>query len=232
MSSIHSTPNVDYNAQAEDLWRKLAIGLHGTTVATSAMTKSAVIGPIARFAGRSRILSDAQGETSDSQADTDRQKSIVESLPRCAFCGDADPCDDTLGGFVNNQPFILTTTTESGSVRRQRFWAHYACAKYSPEVLVSKDNKWYNVAVALRRARTIKCAGCKQRGASIGCFYERCQRSYHVACTDKPLEHFENGRLFWCRKHANGERARYNKTGTTHPKTAGSAYCEVRGMHT
>ncbi|KAJ2490423.1 hypothetical protein IWW37_003164 [Coemansia sp. RSA 2050] len=112
------------------------------------------------------------------------------SLPRCAFCASDDPRD----GFAGGRPFM--------SHEGRQFWAHDSCARYSPEVLVTDSGTWYNVAAALRRARTIKCAVCRKRGASIGCFHERCQRSYHVACTKMTPEQLARGMIFWCPRHS------------------------------
>ncbi|KAJ1885958.1 hypothetical protein LPJ66_009866, partial [Kickxella alabastrina] len=127
-----------------------------------------------------------------------------DSQPQCAFCGSADSAQAAaLGGFAGNRPFVLTTMTAAGDTRHQRFWAHHACARGSPEVLMSPSSgQWFNVAAALRRGRTITCAACHKRGATVGCFHERCQRSYHVGCTDWLPESFGEGRLFWCAKHA------------------------------
>ncbi|KAI9501531.1 hypothetical protein BX070DRAFT_37661 [Coemansia spiralis] len=207
--------------QDNSLWKRLAIGLHGTTASTGAIAKPAIFGKVVGLSNRSRIISSIDStsdeDTSNGQkhnAGTSRQsnskKSSVEQylsphelLPRCAFCGDDDPDENgLLGGFIENCPLILTSTREDGVIRRRRFWAHVACAKYSPEVLTSSSGRWYNVAAALRRARTIKCAKCKKRGATIGCFYERCQKSYHVSCTGMPKSFFESGRTFWCARHA------------------------------
>ncbi|KAI8320186.1 hypothetical protein GQ54DRAFT_334987 [Martensiomyces pterosporus] len=200
----------DAATQRNSLWRKLAIGLHGTTTATTFQTKCAVFGRIARFSSRSYILNsidtedsaDGSADGADGRSAKTASQKLAECIPRCAFCGDEDPNDKELGGFASSRPFILTSHTEDGAVKRRRFWTHYACAKYSPEVLVSESGQWYNVAAALKRARTIKCAGCKQRGATIGCFHDRCQKSYHVACTGKPISYFEDGCIFWCRRHA------------------------------
>ncbi|KAJ1773946.1 hypothetical protein IW140_003187 [Coemansia sp. RSA 1813] len=210
----------EQHVQDSSLWTTLAVGLHGTTTATNALTKAAVLGRAIRPSRRAQTISAIDDPSDDEETSDDdamfhengdaggrrnvtRKASFPHSLvPRCAFCGDEDPdADGLLGGFVENRPLVLTTTRDSGKVRRQRFWAHVACAEYSPEVLVSEGGQWYNVAAALRRARTIKCAVCKKRGATVGCFHDRCQKSYHVACTGKPKSFFESGRMFWCPKH-------------------------------
>ncbi|CAG8449218.1 2671_t:CDS:10 [Racocetra fulgida] len=62
----------------------------------------------------------------------------------CGFCNDDD--DQQLGGFIGPQPFVTNTYTRHGE-KQKIFWAHEACAKYSPEVFVSKSNDWYNYGV-------------------------------------------------------------------------------------
>jgi len=59
-----------------------------------------------------------------------------------------------------------------------------------------------------------KCSKCKERGATIGCFEPKCTRSFHLPCTDKPLEHFEMGVIFYCPTH----EAFYDKRGTDQVK--------------
>ncbi|KAJ1797230.1 hypothetical protein LPJ59_003269 [Coemansia sp. RSA 2399] len=216
------TFDVSYEQRTQDssLWTTLAVGLHGTTTATNALTKAAVLGRVIGPSRRAQTFSAIVDSSDSSETSGDdtilhgnddaggsrngtKQASLTRSLvARCAFCGDEDPdTDGLLGGFVENRPLVLTTTRDSGKIRRQRFWAHVACAKYSPEVLVSESGQWYNIAAALRRARTIKCAVCRKRGAAVGCFHDRCQKSYHVGCTGKPKAFFESGRTFWCPKH-------------------------------
>ncbi|KAJ2486439.1 hypothetical protein EV174_001104 [Coemansia sp. RSA 2320] len=116
----------------------------------------------------------------------------IASRVRCAFCGGGGP----RSAFAGGRPFVFG---DGDSARR--FWAHTDCARFSPEVLVTDAGVWYNVAAALRRARTIKCAACHRRGASVGCFHERCQRSYHVACTSMAAAALERGLIFWCPRH-------------------------------
>ncbi|CAG8460640.1 4209_t:CDS:10, partial [Ambispora leptoticha] len=122
----------------------------------------------------------------------------------CGFCNDDD--DQHLGGFIGPYPFVSRASTRHGE-RKRTFWAHYACAKYSPEVLLTKDSDWYNVTIAWRRGRSMKCGKCKERGATMGCFKPKCNRSFHLPCTGKPLSHFEMGVIFYCPTH----EANYNK---------------------
>lgn len=69
----------------------------------------------------------------------------------CAFCNDDDDTSDELGKFIG--PFLIATYNKNGVERKRQFWAHYACARYSPEVFCTPEGKWYNVTLALRRGR-------------------------------------------------------------------------------
>ncbi|KAF9902117.1 hypothetical protein EC991_005257 [Linnemannia zychae] len=116
----------------------------------------------------------------------------------CAFCNDDGTTKDF---FIGPQPFLLASTNRYGDTKRRNFWAHDACARHSPEVIQAKDGSWYNVSMAMRRGRTVKCTGCREKGATIGCFDPKCGRSFHVPCTGKPMSHFEDGVIFWCPQH-------------------------------
>ncbi|CAG8480067.1 2332_t:CDS:10, partial [Dentiscutata erythropus] len=116
----------------------------------------------------------------------------------CGFCNDDD--GQQLDGFIGPQPFVTNTYTRHGE-KQKIFWVHEACAKYSPEVFLSKSNEWYNVTLAWKRGRSMKCGKCKERGATIGCFEPKCTKSFHLPCTDKPLSHFEMGVIFYCPIH-------------------------------
>ncbi|KAJ2781859.1 hypothetical protein H4R18_002622 [Coemansia javaensis] len=205
--------DASYDPQAPDaagaLWDRLATGLHGTTTATTTATaasrplgrSAAVVG---RIVGGARPRGRLGAGAGDNDGDDDpgarsARRAGDDAAPRCGFCGGDG---SSLGGFAGGRPFVLTTPGAGGAVRRRRFWAHEACARCSPEVLATADGRWYNVAAALRRTRAIKCAGCRRRGATVGCFHDRCQKSYHVTCTRRPLGFFESGRIFWCPRHA------------------------------
>jgi hypothetical protein len=112
---------------------------------------------------------------------------------RCAFCGD---CEDIESNFNGPHPFIF----KAGAVSHN-FWCHVNCALHSPEVSRSESGQWYNVANALKRGKQLNCIQCGSPGATIGCFKTKCFRNYHFKCTGKPLEHFEQGKIFWCPFH-------------------------------
>lgn len=39
-----------------------------------------------------------------------------------------------------------------------------------------------NLGAAIRRGRSLKCKGCKERGATIGCQWRGCQSVFHLPC--------------------------------------------------
>ncbi|RCH85744.1 hypothetical protein CU098_000026, partial [Rhizopus stolonifer] len=126
----------------------------------------------------------------------------------CAFCNDDDDNSEELGQFIG--PFIISTFNKNGVEKKRSFWAHDACARYSPEVFCTPEGKWYNVTLALRRGRGMRCHGCKEKGATIGCFESKCGKSYHLPCAQKPVSYFKSGVIFWCSVH----EAYYNKKDT------------------
>ena len=72
----------------------------------------------------------------------------------CAFCNDDDDSSQELGPFIG--PFVNNSIKRLGQEKKRTFWAHDACARYSPEVIYSADEgKWYNIARALRRGRSM-----------------------------------------------------------------------------
>ncbi|KAF9317926.1 hypothetical protein BG003_000155 [Podila horticola] len=130
----------------------------------------------------------------------------------CAFCNDEGTANKD--PFIGPYPFLLASTNRYGDAKKRNFWAHDACARHSPEVIQGKDGTWYNVSMAMRRGRTVKCTLCKEKGATIGCFEPKCYRSFHVPCTGKPMSHFEDGVIFWCPQHEKAllQRDAYDET--------------------
>jgi hypothetical protein len=124
----------------------------------------------------------------------------------CVFCND-DAI--SLGKLIG--PFVLSLSEKEKTKCKRIFWAHEACAKFSPEVVAFK-NRWFNVAEAVRRGRSLKCTSCRERGATIGCFEPKCDKSFHLPCTKKSLQAFEEGFIFWCPTH----EAKYNNLETYH----------------
>ncbi|KAI9256415.1 hypothetical protein EDC94DRAFT_523179 [Helicostylum pulchrum] len=143
--------------------------------------------------------------------DTDQGYKYLKRWRRrkvCAFCNDDDDTSDDLGQFIG--PFVIATFNKNGVEKKRSFWAHDSCARYSPEVFCTPEGKWYNVTLALRRGRGMRCHGCKEKGATIGCFESKCNKSFHLPCSQKPVSYFKSGVIFWCGIH----EAYYNKKDT------------------
>ena len=74
--------------------------------------------------------------------------------PRCCeLCLE----DTSAGPFVGEKPFLYPSSLQK---KTKHFWIHDACARHSPEVLVTADNVWYNVVKAVRRGRSIVRISC------------------------------------------------------------------------
>eukprot|EP00658_Telonema_sp_P-2_P017414 TRINITY_DN16765_c0_g1_i1.p1 TRINITY_DN16765_c0_g1~~TRINITY_DN16765_c0_g1_i1.p1 ORF type:complete len:421 (-),score=66.25 TRINITY_DN16765_c0_g1_i1:216-1478(-) len=79
---------------------------------------------------------------------------------------------------------------------------HLLCALWSPEVYFEESSQdkaptssssstgdgdeghYCGIGACIKRARHIKCAYCRQPGASLGCIKATCQRSYHRQCAE------------------------------------------------
>ncbi|KAG8449603.1 hypothetical protein GDO86_016301 [Hymenochirus boettgeri] len=96
------------------------------------------------------------------------------NLP-CMFCGCVDDCAEKFGEKKNYPEHDLTL--------------HYYCLLLSSGIWQrgEEDEGIYGFLVCdikkeINRARKLRCCICKNRGASIGCVFPRCKRSYHYPC--------------------------------------------------
>src|SRR5438105_2350890 len=88
----------------------------------------------------------------------------------------------TIAGLFHRQSCDLRVLTCAYSCCREDVWMHRECAVWSPNVYVDAKGDWRNVMEELWRSRPLNCAECRKGGASIGCFVESCNRSYHIRC--------------------------------------------------
>lgn len=51
----------------------------------------------------------------------------------------------------------------------------------APQVFYEGD-KVINLEAEVLRASKLKCGKCGKKGAALGCFLEKCKKSYHVPC--------------------------------------------------
>lgn len=83
----------------------------------------------------------------------------------------------------------------------QNEWAHANCALWSSEVYEEIDGSLQNVHGAISRGRSIKCAYCKQKGASIGCCLKGCYETYHFNCARLAKCSFMHDKTVYCATH-------------------------------
>lgn len=83
----------------------------------------------------------------------------------------------------------------------QNEWVHANCALWSSEVYEEIDGSLQNVHSALSRGRLIKCAHCKQKGASVGCCEKGCHETYHFACALNVNCYFLHDKTVYCHSH-------------------------------
>ncbi|KAG1471652.1 hypothetical protein G6F56_002000 [Rhizopus delemar] len=142
--------------------------------------------------------------TGDIPIDSDQGYKFLKRWKRrkvCAFCNDDDDTSEDLGQFIG--PFVIATYNKNGLEKKRSFWAHDACARYSPEVFCTPEGKWYNVTLALRRGRGMVCVfdiSFDTDCLALPCFF-------HLPCSKKPVSYFKSGVIFWCGIH----EAKYNK---------------------
>ena len=119
-----------------------------------------------------------------------------KNLEICIFCKQPENSDNLFASCI----FVEENL---------QFRAHFACARYSPEVYYfPRSKKWFNVCKAYKRSRGIKCASCKKSGASLGCWERKCFKTYHIPCSGYSLEALKDGAVFWCPLHNITEKKR------------------------
>jgi hypothetical protein len=99
----------------------------------------------------------------------------------CALCKGGALDSDIIGPF-----------SRVGAHRE--VFVHDICARWTPDLLnyCGKESLYpaprkFNVYLfkALHRASSLRCALCKQKGATIGCLEQSCRHSYHLPCAIK-----------------------------------------------
>ncbi|XP_075049614.1 G2/M phase-specific E3 ubiquitin-protein ligase isoform X2 [Mixophyes fleayi] len=99
---------------------------------------------------------------------------FTKNLP-CMLCGRADDCIEKYGEKKTYEEHDLTL--------------HYYCLLLSSGIWQrgEEDEGIYGFLVSdikkeVSRAKRLRCYVCKTLGASIGCVFPRCKRSYHYPC--------------------------------------------------
>ncbi|XP_025421628.1 histone-lysine N-methyltransferase trithorax isoform X2 [Sipha flava] len=85
-------------------------------------------------------------------------------------------------------------------------WAHANCALWSSEVFEEIDGSLQNVQLALSRSKVVRCVVCNEKGASVGCCYRNCVKTYHFQCARKVFCLFNENKTVYCNNHASDTR--------------------------
>lgn len=86
-------------------------------------------------------------------------------------------------------------------------WAHANCALWSSEVFEEIDGSLQNVQLALSRGKLVRCVVCNEKGASVGCCYRNCVKTYHFQCARKVFCVFNENKTVYCNNHASDIRS-------------------------
>lgn len=82
---------------------------------------------------------------------------------------------DPQGVWASLYPIDMSTT------QSKLTWVHFVCAIFSPLTWL-RANRWHNLKAEIRRCQLLECCVCKKRGATVGCFNQRCNYIIHVSC--------------------------------------------------
>lgn len=80
-------------------------------------------------------------------------------------------------------------------------WIHANCALWSSEVYEEIDGSLQNVPGAISRSRSMRCAKCKHKGASVGCCQKGCYETYHFRCAQLIRCYFLHDKTVYCNSH-------------------------------
>lgn len=114
----------------------------------------------------------------------------------CCFCPDpslfgcAELESELLGPFVNPKG-------------QSKLNVHFDCACWAPQVYVdAKSSRFQHVYDEYLRGRHLRCAGCSGRGATVGCYVEKCKKTFHFRCLGKAgARKVENYFVSFCSTH-------------------------------
>ncbi|XP_073338890.1 histone-lysine N-methyltransferase 2B isoform X2 [Pagrus major] len=82
----------------------------------------------------------------------------------------------------------------------QNEWAHINCCLWSAEVY-EENSALLQVHTAVSRGRHLRCDGCGQSGATVGCCLATCQSNFHFMCARAQNCVFQQDRKVYCSKH-------------------------------
>lgn len=120
--------------------------------------------------------------------------------PSCCFCPENPPVTsesqkgaELLGPFANPK-------SSSG----RGLYVHYECACWAPQVFTDpKTNQLRRVYEEYCRGRQLKCSHCFGRGATVGCYVQKCKKVFHFRCIGAAGAYrVERFFVAYCERHA------------------------------
>jgi PHD-like zinc-binding domain len=109
----------------------------------------------------------------------DGPKPLKPGMSVCCFC----PALSCFGGYEldgGGSP-VGKFVDHRGNAR---YWAHPVCANWAPQVYMSKNGEYKHVHDEYTRGRQLRCSGCHAKGATVGCYVERCKKTFHYRCLE------------------------------------------------
>lgn len=103
--------------------------------------------------------------------------------PSCCFC----PSPEFAETLPSSKDFkaneLLGPFANPKSVTGNSLYVHYECACWAPQVFTdSKTNQLRRVYEEYCRGRQLRCAHCQERGATVGCYVQKCKKVFHFRC--------------------------------------------------
>ncbi|KAI0557798.1 hypothetical protein FGB62_261g02 [Gracilaria domingensis] len=105
-----------------------------------------------------------------------KKLAAARTASQCCFCpdlaafGGKELASELIGPFVDRRGHA-------------RLFVHFECACWAPQVYAdAASGQLRRVYDEHCRGRQLKCAHCGDRGATIGCYVQRCKRVYHLRC--------------------------------------------------
>ncbi|KAL4425593.1 hypothetical protein ABPG75_009609 [Micractinium tetrahymenae] len=145
-------------------------------------------------------LEPASEEVGQEQAEEDGEQ---RAPPACALCSLGKEAEGALGRLL-----LFDCSAKTGKARWER--VHLLCAAWSPRAHAAgaeepgAQHGLMMVPEEVRRAHSLKCCCCKQRGAGMGCDVAACRRTYHLPCAmlEKHSRFVSDSWQLYCPHHA------------------------------
>ncbi|GBG89137.1 hypothetical protein CBR_g48844 [Chara braunii] len=113
-------------------------------------------------------------------------KAGEDAAPACVFCGQTgkSPVAGALLFHKTSRQCWRSSFSKHGDDDEHGIpgvYVHRLCATWAPNVYY-KGDEFCNLEAEVNRSRRIRCALCSKPGAALGCFLQRCPKSYHYEC--------------------------------------------------